>query len=376
MNITFFPMDKKGKFERTVEIIIHICIWTYIFASPLLMRRWGEEVDWVTYFQRLYFPLSSCMIFYINYFYLVPRFILKDRRTKAFIVTNIVLILAFMASRDLYVTLLPPIEMRHHPHRDRPMHEWTPMFFETIFFLRNFISMAFLVFLAAVVRLSVQWRKAEVARQEAELGRSEAELKNLKNQINPHFLLNTLNNIYALTAFDADKAQQAISELSHLLRYVLYENQAQFVSLSKEVEFLKTYIALMRIRLSANVWLDIELDLPPGDRHAVAPLVFISLVENAFKHGVSPTQPSFIAIRLTAEERRIVFTCSNSYFPKSESDKSPGGIGLKQVRSRLEHAYSDHYEWHYGTDADAATYVSEIIIHLGAAPAEGAAKPD
>lgn len=376
MNITFFPMDKKGKFERTVEIIIHICIWTYIFASPLLMRRWGEEVDWVTYFQRLYFPLSSCMIFYINYFYLVPRFILKDRRTKAFIVTNIVLILAFMASRDLYVTLLPPIEMRHHPHRDRPMHEWMPMFFETIFFLRNFISMAFLVFLAAVVRLSVQWRKAEVARQEAELGRSEAELKNLKNQINPHFLLNTLNNIYALTAFDADKAQQAISELSHLLRYVLYENQAQFVSLSKEVEFLKTYIALMRIRLSANVRLDIELDLPPGDRHAVAPLVFISLVENAFKHGVSPTQPSFIAIRLTAEECRIVFTCSNSYFPKSESDKSPGGIGLKQVRSRLEHAYSDHYEWHYGTDADAATYVSEIIIHLGAAPAEGAAKPD
>ena len=107
--------------------------------------------------------------------------------------------------------------------------------------------------LSAAIRLSGRWVQVEAARREAEKSRTEAELKNLRNQLNPHFLLNTLNNIYALIAFDTDKAQTAVQELSRLLRHVLYDNQQNFVTLGKEMDFIKNYIALMRIRLSSNV---------------------------------------------------------------------------------------------------------------------------
>lgn len=363
MKAAFLSMDKKGKFERGVEIAIHCCVWVYIFLSPILFERREQEVDWATYFQRLYFPLSSCLVFYVNYFYLAPKFILKSKRIKSFILYNVLLLVLLMVSRDLYVMLFPPIEIVRHRHRPIPEpDEFHRVFFQVLFFVRSFVSLAFIAFLGTVVKLSVQWRKAEVARQEAELRRSEAELKNLKNQINPHFLLNTLNNIYALTAFDTEKAQEAISSLSRMLRYMLYENQTQFVSLAKEVEFLRTYIELMRIRLSPHVKLDIQLDITKEDDHQVAPLIFISLVENAFKHGVSPTQPSFIAISLRVEAGHLLFSCRNSNFPKSEGDKSPGGIGLKQVSSRLAHNYPDRHTWHYGVDGN--TYYSEIDLTL------------
>ena len=111
--------------------------------------------------------------------------------------------------------------------------------------------------------------------------------KNLRNQLNPHFLLNTLNNIYALIAFDSDKAQQAVQELSKLLRYVLYDNQQTYVPLCKEVDFIRNYIELMRIRLSANVQMITKFDIQPDSQTLIAPLIFISLIENAFKHGIS-----------------------------------------------------------------------------------------
>lgn len=108
--------------------------------------------------------------------------------------------------------------------------------------------MIFTVGLSVAIRMSLRWSATELERREAVKSRTEAELKNLRNQLNPHFLLNTLNNIYALTAFDTEKAQQAIQELSKLLRYVLYDNQETFVPLTKEVEFIRNYIELMRIR--------------------------------------------------------------------------------------------------------------------------------
>ena len=150
--------------------------------------------------------------------------------------------------------------------------------------------------LSAAIKLSRRWAQMDAARREAEKSRTEAELKNLRNQLNPHFLLNTLNNIYALIAFDTDKAQTAVQELSRLLRHVLYDNQQNFVTLDKEMDFIRNYIELMRIRLSANVRVETKIDVRPDSRTEIAPLIFISLIENAFKHGISPTDPSHIRI--------------------------------------------------------------------------------
>ena len=124
-------------------------------------------------------------------------------------------------------------------------------------------------------------------------GACEAELQNLKSQLNPHFLFNTLNNIYSLIAFSPEKAQEAVHDLSRLLRYVLYESSQPFVSLEKDFDFLRNYVELMRIRLPKHVELKTNIVASsPGT--LIAPLLFISLVENAFKHGVSNNKPSFI----------------------------------------------------------------------------------
>jgi len=348
----------KSRTERMVEAAIHACIWIYIFVSPLLMHRPSETFEWVSYLQRLYFPLSSCAVFYLNYFWLIPRYFI-EKRYRIFVLLNIIAIVLLLYSRDLYAMLLPLHEWQSiRPRRRMRMHaEGGPSaWFRSLYYLRSFISMAFIAFIAVAVKLSVRWRQAETARREAEL-------QNIKNQINPHFLLNTLNNIYALTAFDPEKARHAIEELSGLLRYVLYENQAGEVSLKKEVDFLQTYIALMRLRLADGVVVEVEIDCPNPERVQVSPLIFISLVENAFKHGVSPTSTGHIVIRMQADDKTIRFACHNTNYPKAH-DKSPGGIGLDQVRRRLDAAYSGRYEWQYGTEPDGRYYNSSITIHL------------
>lgn len=176
--------------------------------------------------------------------------------------------------------------------------------------------------------------------------KTEAELKNLKNQLNPHFLLNTLNNIYALIAFNCDKAQEAVQELSKLLRHVLYDNQQTFVPLEKELDFIRNYVALMRIRLPQQVEISLHLETDPGSSLLIAPLLFISLIENAFKHGISPTAHSFISIAITGNtDGTVRCEIQNSNYPKTGQDKSGSGIGLEQVSKRLELIYPKHYEW-------------------------------
>ena len=193
---------------------------------------------------------------------------------------------------------------------------------------------------------------------------AEAELKNLRNQLNPHFLLNTLNNIYALIAFDSDKAQQAVQELSKLLRYVLYDNQQTYVPLCKEVDFIRNYIELMRIRLSANVQMITKFDIQPDSQTLIAPLIFISLIENAFKHGISPTESSFISIHLSENDKEVICEIRNSNHPKTVEDKSGSGVGLEQVSRRLEILYPGAYTWSKGISKDEKVYESKLSIKI------------
>jgi sensor histidine kinase YesM len=199
--------------------------------------------------------------------------------------------------------------------------------------------------------------------KELEAMRAQAELRNLRNQINPHFLLNTLNNIYALTAFDTAKAQEAIQELSKMMRHILYEYQKPLIPLKEEIDFLENYVKLMRIRLPQSVEVTFNATHPKGTVE-VAPMILISLVENAFKHGTSPTEPSFVHINITAEESKLICDIQNSNNPKTASDHSGHGIGLQQVKRRLELAYPNRYTWQQGTKDNDKTYYSTITIQL------------
>lgn len=372
-------MMHRQQVENIIEAIIHILMWLYIFGSPLLFLWRDEHVDWLHFGVMSLFNLFIAFVFYINYFFFIPRFVLRVRKIRWFIVSNLLLLLVVQSGYELqhsdrfqklkHNMLKPPPALVAPPMGDMPpVVPKQPLSPEArgvpplLFVLRNSFMLVFAVGAAVLVRLSKQWRTSEEARQRAELGRSQAELKNLKNQINPHFLLNTLNNIYSLTVFDAEKAQKAIQELSRMLRYMLYENQCDRVPLKSEVEFIKNYVALMKLRLSNSVEVKVDIDVPAEEQVPVAPLIFISLIENAFKHGVAPMHSCFIHIRLQASSRHLRFSCDNSNWPKTENDCAPGGIGLKQVAGRLEHSYPGRYSWVHGPTEDGTAYHSEINI--------------
>jgi len=210
----------------------------------------------------------------------------------------------------------------------------------SLFTISGFVVMAALGF-RAFLRNNQMQRQLEEERRKS----TEAELTWLKNQLNPHFLFNSLNNISSLTQIDADKAQDAIGQLSDLLRYTLYESNKPLVPLAGEVEFMQNYIDLMRLRCSETTTIEVELPEQGLASHQIAPLIFTSFIENAFKHGTSNSQPSCIGIHLTTDEQQIRFVCSNTNFPKTDKDRSGSGIGLENTRRRFDLLYPGRYEW-------------------------------
>jgi len=305
--------------------------------------------------------LAFMIVFYINYLYLIDRLLYKQK-TKEFIIINLLLIIGMASLMYFTHDFIMSLNLDGRPMRRRRRYSSLPY----VFIGRNLLSLALVVGLSVAIKMSARWAMVESERKELEKAKTEAELKNLKSQINPHFLLNTLNNIYALIEFNPPKAQTAVEELSKLLRHLLYDNNETFVPLMSEVEFIKNYIELMRIRLSKNITLTTTLEISPNSATQIAPLIYISLIENAFKHGVSGNKNSFIDIQLKENPNGIVeFICKNSYFPKSDTDKSGSGIGLNQVKRRLELLYPDRHTWNQKIEQnnDESIFVSHLTIN-------------
>lgn len=326
--------------QRPLEVAIHTISWLLIFGFPLIfLNRDSEQISWLELVKHLPVSLSCFVVFYANYLKLVPLYLFRER-DGYFYLYNLLLIIAVSILLQIGIEFIhsappPPKEMR----AEMPPPRW-------MFVVRDVIMLFFVATLGTAIRISTRWRKAEQQLIETEKARTEAELKNLKSQLNPHFLLNTLNNIYALILFNRDKAQEALQELSKLLRYVLYDNQEENVPLEKEFAFIQNYIALMRIRLPEHAKVDVQLTIDSGKSIQIAPLLFISLIENAFKHGISSTEPCFVFIYLRGRnDGTVVCHIQNSNFPKREEDKSGSGIGLEQVERRLELIYPNKYSW-------------------------------
>lgn len=338
-----------------------IVLWLPLFLLPIIYSPFGL-FSWQESLYQYIVPLSMMIVAYVNYFVFAPKLLKGDERE--FWIYNVILILFLSVAQHewLYYTgteryiisfsyqlLLQSEEENINPH----------LFFIT----RNIFNLSICAGAATSVLMAQRWSKAEEEKREAETAMTKAELINLRQQVNPHFLLNTMNNIYALTAFDTEKAQKAIIDLSKMLRHILYDYQQPYVSLKEEVEFLNNYIELMMIRLPDNVDIKRECNLPEPCNIQVAPMIFISLLENAFKHGISPSHKNFIHILLDANDERIVFAIENSHHPKTKEERSGHGIGLKQVERRLELAYPGKYQWKKKYDSKMNIYSSKIIIY-------------
>lgn len=337
--------------------ILHILCWAVIIVMPFFFHSSNDDslLVWNRYLRWLGNPLAYMLVFYLNYLWIVPRYLLKKKDWKMFLLINVGVLTMGLCTMDLWHLFVSRVlpEINNAPGRPYvrfPRYFWGIMTFTLI------------IALAIAVRMTQRWQHLEEARKEAEAARAEAELSNLRNQMNPHFLLNTLNNIYALIAFDQEKAQTAVGELSKLLRFVLYDNQQDFVPLYKEADFMRNYIELMKIRVTDNVKIDSHINIQPNDATPVAPLLFISLIENAFKHGISPQGKGEIKIELNQVDGDITCEIHNTCYPKRENDKSGSGIGLEQVSRRLELMYPDRYTWEKGMTDDGKSYFSKITI--------------
>lgn len=202
-------------------------------------------------------------------------------------------------------------------------------------------------------------RRKERRMKELEAENTKQRLESLRYQINPHFLMNTLNNIHALVDLDPEKARESILELSKMMRYILYEGNRPTIPLAQEADFLRHYVSLMRIRYPGEIRIDLSLPADCGEAE-VPPLVFASSVENAFKHGISYEAESFVSIEVSCEDGRVVFRCSNS----RHGAATGGGIGVDNVRKRLELLYDEDFT--YTVEATESRY--DIRMNLPASP--------
>jgi LytS/YehU family sensor histidine kinase len=191
------------------------------------------------------------------------------------------------------------------------------------------------------LRMAVKLTESEREKDQLEKENMETQLTMLKNQVSPHFFMNTLNNIHSLIDISTSEAKEAVIRLSNLMRYLLYETASDKTSLKDEMDFITSYIDLMRLRFTENV--EITLNLPeriPDKR--VSPFLFTAFIENAFKHGISYKTKSYIVVDIAADENRLLLKVKNS-IPTEVTQNTPSGIGVENTRKRLDLLYGQNY---------------------------------
>ncbi|MEK0421931.1 MAG: hypothetical protein RLZZ161_1782 [Bacteroidota bacterium] len=268
---------------------------------------------------------------YVNNYYFVNRY-LYSRQYVTYIV---VLVLTIAA------TAFPISVIIHKLVNNRDLKN---MVWSWNFFILIALSILFSVVLSMVLKLLKNWYQGEQARRRLQQINTETELKFLKSQINPHFLFNCLNNLYALTLKKSDLAPEVVLRLSNILRYVLYEAVDGRVPLSKEVQYLKDYIDLEKIRLGSRAEIHFETHGNLNEAQ-IEPMLFLTFLENSVKHGAFNTiADAWIKIRLEATESEIVFEISNSKPSNlAETEKGQGGIGMANLKKRLDIIYPEKY---------------------------------
>lgn len=206
-------------------------------------------------------------------------------------------------------------------------------------------------------------RNQQMRRQERlELENLEAEVKYLRSQINPHFLFNTLNNIYAITQrHDDQEGSDALLRLSGLMRYMLYDSEGDVIGLEREIDHLTNYMDLMLLKYDKDTLPDVELNVTGNpEMTQVAPLILLPFVENAFKHGIDNQGKGYIKIILELSSEKLVFSVKNSHFPDRQASDDHKGIGLENVKRRLEH----HYPEKHSLSIDASEDEYAIVLEL------------
>lgn len=337
------------------ENLLYLMVWMVIILVPVLNSKMLEEVH-VSLENILIAWLKIApylLIFIIHNSLIAPRLLLRKHRYVWYLVVNLLTITAVFSLVAIYE--------KYAPYDTEPYILNDKASFTDLAIYWNILLGFFMTGLNMGIKLLYRSLRDEQQMEELKRQNLQAEMDYLRYQINPHFFMNTLNNIHALIDIDTEYAKSAVIELSKMMRYVLYESGSETISLKKDIQFIENYIELMRIRYDSSI--DICLDYPATipNKVAIPPLLLIVFVENAFKHGVSYNHASFIHIRIGYRDDAVTAVISNSRHEKSRPGTT--GIGLENVKKRLALIYQDNYTLSID-DSDPAVYTVKLIIPI------------
>ncbi len=337
------------------ENLLYLMVWMVIILVPVLNSKMLEEVH-VSLENILIAWLKIApylLIFIIHNSLIAPRLLLRKHRYVWYLVVNLLTITAVFSLVAIYE--------KYAPYDTEPYILNGKASFTDLAIYWNILLGFFMTGLNMGIKLLYRSLRDEQQMEELKRQNLQAEMDYLRYQINPHFFMNTLNNIHALIDIDTEYAKSAVIELSKMMRYVLYESGSETISLKKDIQFIENYIELMRIRYDSSI--DICLDYPATipNKVAIPPLLLIVFVENAFKHGVSYNHASFIHIRIGYRDDAVTAVISNSRHEKSRPGTT--GIGLENVKKRLALIYQDNYTLAID-DSDPAVYTGQLIIPI------------
>ena len=309
--------------------VVHVLFWLLILVFYVVFfGRKNNNYLQTFFFVGLLMPVTIGTTYFLNY-YLVPRYLMKER--YGFFLLYFIYTLIGSLFMEMMISMLTFIVMAGIKIKDM-----SPASID-IFFLLT--SLLMVVFFGVAIKMMLHWRKSKDDYQILMRDKVEAELKFLKVQLNPHFLFNTLNNLYYLTTEKSEKAPQAILQLSEMLDYVMHSSKAVFVPLEKELKQVENYIALELLRYEDRIQID-SFVTGNSENHTIGPMILITLIENAFKHGVmKSTGKSWIRMKVECGIERIEVVIRNS----SRSNDSGNGIGLANLKSQLDHLYPGNY---------------------------------
>ena len=353
-----------SRFGGTATVISSVVPPFYLPSVPSLFGR-GHGPDRFIIVNIAMGTLYTA-VFCVNYFWLVPKFLIRSERKFLYFLINFLMIVALCSIVPLIMEMNESLlGLRRHRHIHQPDTARLIMGYLR-FLVRDGVMMILAAGLAYALRLSNE--RERMRRRELELNaeRRQIELQSLKAQLNPHFLFNSLNNIYALIGFAPEKAQTALHELSGMLRFMIYDSTSPTVALSKELQFIREYVDLMRLRLNSNVVLTCDVFHPSDDSLHIAPLMFLTLVENAFKHVSSNGKGSFITILIRPDGDDLQAEIINSCMP--EADNSPkdsaSGVGLDNIRRQLSLIYPGKHS--LTTISNYGTFKADLKISMKA----------
>lgn len=323
--------------QKNRVFLLHFFFWcvylSFLMYQVNYRQRFREETNWehAVIFVTMQF-VFTWVIAYLNYFYLLPRF-LERKSLPRYLLEFIIPFAVVITMRVVLTRYL----MDGYTHREM-------YFYSSLFVVQTVSITLFIVIFVGMLRFAVDWFEFEARKKEVENEKLTAELNFLKAQINPHFLFNTLNNLYYLVYTKSDNATEVIAKLSQMMRYMIYDSNHPKVQLDKEIEYMHNYIALERLRLNNEIPIRFNIE---GETTGIeiAPLIFITFLENAFKHGVSNNRPgAWVDIHILLGGKVCNYTVENSKLDISPNADGKSGIGLQNVKRRLELSYPGQYE--------------------------------